>query len=1836
MKKALVSLILTVCLLLPVGVINGAVLFAPETPFAHLDELREKALEQSLEDFSGREKKDGAVQGKERYIVKFKDSVSLHDIQKVLEDVSYELLAESDQRLFALVLNDSAFINENSDIIEYSEADLVRTSLAVVDDPMVIQGYEKMDVYGAWDIATGNESVIVAVLDTGVDRTHEDLKNVKILSGYDAVSGIADVNEDTAGHGTGVIGLIAATANNNIGIAGIAHGVSILPIKVAVSNTTIYSSDLIKGIRFAADAGAKVINMSIGGYASSYAEQAAVDYAVSKGCILISAAGNGGKGEFAGQKSYPASYDGVISVASVDASGTPSSFSQYNDSVDVAAYGEKLPLPYVDGDRNSLYKEDSGTSFSCAFVSGIAALAVSLTGDSARLESEEFLSLIIESCGEDRNDRVGYGIINAKEILNLATKPIITGVSNGKNYSDSVNIGFNRGTATLDGESIEDGQIVIANGKHTLVVTDGENKKTVTFRLEYDPISYKFYEFPSYAYFEFSKGTAFLDGFPYVSGERITESGRHLFVLTDGDQRLEKSIDLSYTLPTVYGVEEGKTYNRPIEISVIGDGSAELDGKQIYGKTVIYTNGDHKLKLISGNGAIIQEIQFSLNCKDMEFIDNDYANGSAFVDEENGFVCLYGETLVGARIYDISALNKYLCFLPVGEVYGHAVRGDELLLFGVEGVTVIDRASAKNGKDSVKEVYKFDDISYYTYFQDTVYGFGNGNMYFLDEFGIPALAAELGFNCEKAFFQEGKFLLLNPSADNILRIFDPVTSEIQNIDLPVALKDEKIVFGEGKLAVGNKLFDIFSGEALLEFSSNFAVAVKDNRVYTGNSIIDIESGRILGVFPFQISDISVTESGNYLFGTEKKAAVIKTKNGDVSDFGVAENLEYVFSETYSMNPYHINGYYDRYSSLISTSVSGNKMFLLFQGKPMLYSFDGETFTEGKPLELKYMPSRVNCSNGYVAVSFVNGKALYIAPADSPAEGRYISLSYACDDAASANRNIYFTSGGKLFVYTLDTDVLLETDISAFEVETGENGLFVVANSNIYHYDYSLSLLSSASCGNGKLVLDEYYAAVGKDVFNIQNLSKIGSTDSDILAIKGAYGVTSDGIFKLDVNRYAGDTAIKYSASAAIIENNTVVTFGGGDVCFCAYGDGTDVILNPEITGITDGGVYEGSALISYTNGFGYLDGKSFQSGGEIKDVGRHEFVLSLPCSRNIVISFYVSAPLSKIEFASGNRTLSVGESFTLSLSYLPAGATSVKAEFQWDSEGLSITEDGVVTAVGPGKYAVKAIVRTETSVLEANCIITVEESPAVFPDESGIVIDRNSNFVVGAESGKTASELLELLETERVAEIVNEKGEAVTGRLFTGHKLIIHGSNGGPDDELTIIVKGDTDGDGYISSMDLYVLKSILGGKTFEPMYVRAADLNGSASVTDKDYRILENILLGKTQVSMAAPENLYFGAFDVQTHTKAESGGFIDAAVILSGCKHAQGVYGKLNYGSGLELTEFSAEGWEFEYHDFGGEIGFYAYSPQGEECGTAFKVLLNLRFKVVAAADEIVSISSEGLNVSMHGECRKVKFNSMERTVAESVDGDFKIEISNAYGYYFSRDVYEYSITVPYNSALVDIWTICGELQSASVSSCVVPDSGETQINVKFSDRLTGTFYYTFNIKREETPRIDANCRLSDLEIQGFQFKPVFSPDFHEYYLTVPYGTQKLEIYAIAESSSASVYISDSNLSVGENVIKVTVYAPDGEAMEYIINAERSAPPQQSEPSDESSEVSEPISYEVSEISSYEESSLSSLDIQEEKGYVGTTIAVVCVVAAAVLVVLTYRRKNGGSVER
>lgn len=216
----------------------------------------------------------------------------------------------------------------------------------------------------AWNTTKGRRLATIAVIDTGAQRNHPDLKG-KLLTGYNFVGGNANTNDDN-GHGTHVSGIAAAITNNKTGVAGTAWRNRILPVKSFDSNGTSTTDLIVKGILYAADQGAKVINMSFGGGSYSQTEADACAYAIKKGAVLVASAGNDGSSA----KSYPAAYPGVLSVAATDAKNAKASFSNYGKWVSVTAPGVEILSTYI----GSKYSYLSGTSMSAPFVSGVAGL----------------------------------------------------------------------------------------------------------------------------------------------------------------------------------------------------------------------------------------------------------------------------------------------------------------------------------------------------------------------------------------------------------------------------------------------------------------------------------------------------------------------------------------------------------------------------------------------------------------------------------------------------------------------------------------------------------------------------------------------------------------------------------------------------------------------------------------------------------------------------------------------------------------------------------------------------------------------------------------------------------------------------------------------------------------------------------------------------------------------------------------------------------------------------------------------------------------------------------------------------------------------------------------------------------------------------------------------------------------------------------------------------------------------------------------------------------------------------------------------------------------------
>ncbi|MCL4289377.1 MAG: S8 family serine peptidase [Thermoleophilia bacterium] len=239
----------------------------------------------------------------------------------------------------------------------------------VVDDPFLALQWSlgQIGAAEAWAGGTGDPTVVIAVIDTGIDYVHPDLAG-KVILGPDFANGDVDPI-DPHGHGTAVAGIAAARAGNGLGIAGVCPGCTLMAIKVVRDGSTEATKfDTAQGIVWAADHGADVINLSLSGPTDSPLQREAVAYAAARGVVLVAAAGNDGDAKL----QYPAAYEEVVAVAASTDRDRLAPFSTRGGWIDLAAPGTKL-LATAAG----AYARVSGTSFSAPVVGGAAGLLLS-------------------------------------------------------------------------------------------------------------------------------------------------------------------------------------------------------------------------------------------------------------------------------------------------------------------------------------------------------------------------------------------------------------------------------------------------------------------------------------------------------------------------------------------------------------------------------------------------------------------------------------------------------------------------------------------------------------------------------------------------------------------------------------------------------------------------------------------------------------------------------------------------------------------------------------------------------------------------------------------------------------------------------------------------------------------------------------------------------------------------------------------------------------------------------------------------------------------------------------------------------------------------------------------------------------------------------------------------------------------------------------------------------------------------------------------------------------------------------------------------------------------
>ncbi len=395
-------------------------------------------------------------------IVKFKPGVSREKIATINSKQGTKEIYTSSYAGFKLLkIPKSKTIEEMVEIysknpnIEYALPNAIAQAAMVPNDPLYSYQWNLKDGIGginvepAWDISTG-QGVVVAVLDTGVAYENyglyivaPGLSKTNFVPGYDFVNNDAHPNDDHH-HGTHVSGTVAQNTNDGYGVAGVAYGCSIMPVKVLDGNGNGTLQQLIDGIYFATDNGADIISMSLSfgpGYYPGQALDDALEYSYNNGVTIVAAAGN----DQTGSVNYPAAYYRCIAVGATNFNGVKADYSNYGTDLDVVAPGgdgqDLSGDGYMDGVLQNTFNIQTndptdfnwwfltGTSMATPHVSGIAALMLEANSEATPYDIREALENTARDMGDQGWDQYyGHGLVNAPAALEYITQPQVPNI----------------------------------------------------------------------------------------------------------------------------------------------------------------------------------------------------------------------------------------------------------------------------------------------------------------------------------------------------------------------------------------------------------------------------------------------------------------------------------------------------------------------------------------------------------------------------------------------------------------------------------------------------------------------------------------------------------------------------------------------------------------------------------------------------------------------------------------------------------------------------------------------------------------------------------------------------------------------------------------------------------------------------------------------------------------------------------------------------------------------------------------------------------------------------------------------------------------------------------------------------------------------------------------------------------------------------------------------------------------------------------------------------------------------------------------------------------------
>jgi hypothetical protein len=336
----------------------------------------------------------------------------------------------------------------SSGLFTFVERDHVGHTVATPNDPDFTSQWHlsKIQAASAWNMSTGSSTVTIAFADTGVYPTHEDLAS-KLLPGWNFLNGNNNT-ADVEGHGTATAGTAAAATNNGVGVSALGWSNTVMPLVVADANGYASYSDIASAITYAADHGARIINISIAGSSPSSALESAVSYAWNKGSVVFASAGNSSSSS----PNYPAACTNAVAVSATDANDNLSSYSNYGNWITLSAPGDNI----LTTNNGGGYGAWSGTSFSSPIAASVAALVLSVKPSLSASALVTLLEQNSDDLGAPGHDpSFGWGRVNAYKAVMAASTTVVDTIPPTVSITSPIAGATVAGNLTVSGTAID-------------------------------------------------------------------------------------------------------------------------------------------------------------------------------------------------------------------------------------------------------------------------------------------------------------------------------------------------------------------------------------------------------------------------------------------------------------------------------------------------------------------------------------------------------------------------------------------------------------------------------------------------------------------------------------------------------------------------------------------------------------------------------------------------------------------------------------------------------------------------------------------------------------------------------------------------------------------------------------------------------------------------------------------------------------------------------------------------------------------------------------------------------------------------------------------------------------------------------------------------------------------------------------------------------------------------------------------------------------------------------------------------------------------------------------